>query len=397
MVPSGVIKFHKATGQACIYINRKTKYLGKWPNHPESPPQAILEAYAKAVAEAVLQPTDPAQAPSPKNAFPLLLSELAAKWIDWARTRYANPGTPINLWNNIKPLVNLYGQEPAASIGPKRIAEAQQVMAKANGWTRQGILKATAKIRQMFAWGVAQELIDPMHLVKIKAMQPLRHGAIAARESRGIDAVPKDVVEATLPFLSPTVATMVRLQLLTGCRPNEVARMTVADIDRANPRRWVFKPSSHKMTHLGRVRQVPLLPEAIALVEPYLRADGKPLFSPAAEVERWREEKRARRKTKVQPSQVDRSKDNPARVPGDMYDTRAYCRAITRACRKAKVQPWSPNRLRKLAGQMVADALGMDAARSLLGHADAAITREHYAKSELASATRAAEVLTVAK
>jgi integrase len=396
MPPVFQIKFHKSNGQAFVLHQRKRIYLGAWSNHPASPPESVVARFRQVVAQIALGevPGAPNRKSGGKDGRgELLLSELAADWLAWAADRYANPETARNLAYSLKPLLDLFGPEPAGAVGPKRIAEAQKAMAQVHGWTRQGILKATARVRQMFAWGVAQELIDPMHLVKVKAMQPLRHGAIEAPESPGIDAVPVEDVAATIPHLGETVRMMVRVQLLTGMRPAEVCAMTVADIDRSNPRRWVYRPSDHKMAHLKRVRAIPLVPEVIAILVPLLRADGKPIFSPADEIERWQKEKRARRKSKVQPSQVDRSKADPERCPGDQYDTRAYRKAITRACRRAKVQPWSPNRLRKLAAQQICDAFGIDSARALLGHADSSITKLHYAKLELEAASKAAEAL----
>lgn len=394
----GAIKFHKSSGQACIYIRRKIIYLGKWPEYPSKPSKEILRAYAEAIAKDCIQGDQaPRDKPAKSSLHPILLSELAAKWLAWAMDRYEHPATAKNLAMAIKPLLDLHGPEPASSIGPVRVAEAQQVMARANGWTRQGIMAATGKIRQMIAWGVAQELLEPDQLARIRAMQPLRYGAIQAKESKPIDVVPEADVMATLPFLSPTVATMVRLQMLTGMRPGEVCGLTLLDVDRSNPDRWVYRPEKHKMIHLGRVREIPLLEDARKVLEPFLRADGKPLFSPADARRAWEVEKRAKRKTKVQPSQVDRHKENPQITCGDQYTTITYRRAIDRASRRAGVPLWSPNRLRKLAAQKVADTLGLDAARALLGHVDSVVTKRHYAKHQLNQAATAAEVLTVAK
>ena len=71
------------------------------------------------------------------------------------------------------PLRDLFGAMPANAIGPRKVAEAQKLMA-ARGKSRQGILKSTSHIRQMFAWGVAQELLKPDQLVAIRALQPVR-------------------------------------------------------------------------------------------------------------------------------------------------------------------------------------------------------------------------------
>ena len=386
------LRFHAPSGQAVFYHQGKRHYLGAWPNHPGTPPEAVTNAFNSIVARICLGEKIAPEKPAAPSKAGLTLAMLMDAWLEWAEKRYLSQRTRANLYFQVRPLFDLFRDEPASSIGPLRVAEAQRLMAS-KGKTRQGINDATGFIRQMFAWGVAQELIEPDQLARLKAMQPLRRGAIEAPESPPREAVPLELVETTLPHLSPTVAAMVRLQLLTGMRPNEVCQLTLAEIDRTDPKCWVYRPTHHKMAHLGRFRAVPLVPEAIAILTPFLRADGLPLFSPADEVERWQKEKRGRRKTKVQPSQVDRSRDNPLRTPGIQYGTDTYRRAIHRVCKQHNIPLWAPNRLRKLAAQRVADLFGLEAARALLGHSDSSITKRHYAQMDLAQAKAAAKGL----
>jgi hypothetical protein len=66
------------------------------------------------------------------------------------------------------------------------------------------------------------------------------------------------------------------------------------------------------------------------------------LFSPArAREERFRTY-RQKRKSKVQPSQVSRRKENPRRRPRAEYTPRAYARAVRLAAQKANVPHWHP-------------------------------------------------------
>jgi len=384
------ISFHKSSQQACLVVNKKRIYLGKWPNWPGEPPARVVDEFNRQVAKVAGE----GKVTRLKVESTLILSELAALWITWARGRYSNPQTADDLRRSLSTLLVMFGREPASSIGPRKIADYQKRLAK-EGRTRQGILKSSSHVRQMFAWATAQELIDPTQLVAIRSMQPLRHGAIAAPESAIREPVAIEVMRATLPHLSATVQDMVRIQALTGMRPAEVCELSMGEID---PVSWVYSPAEHKMAHLGRRRVVPLIGEAIAIIKRHDAGDGSPVFSPARCVDQWRDEKRAKRKSKVQPSQLDRSKDDPKVAPGDRYTTNTYRRAIQRACARArKLDPthptWSPNQLRKLAAQSVADAVGLDAARALLGHADGAITRRHYAVLDLDRARHAAEQL----
>ncbi len=265
---------------------------------------------------------------------------------------------------------------PANAIGPRKVAEAQKLMA-ARGKSRQGILKSTGHIRQMFAWGVAQELLKPDQLVSIRALQPVRYGAIEAPESKPLPPVPIPLVKATLPFLNEHTATMVKVQLLTGMRPGEVCALRLNDIDRSNPDCWVYRPL-HKMRHLGRERTVPITRPVQKMLEPFLRADGKCLFS-------------------LQSVRCDAN---------ETYDNHSYRRAIKHACaaarsaqRKAGLaedhENWSPNALRKAAAQHTANLASLDDARALLGHADKELTQRHYAKQDLVKATAAAKLMAV--
>ncbi len=49
---------------------------------------------------------------------------------------------------------------------------------------------------------------------------------------------------ACLPFTAFVVADMVRLQLLAGCRPEEICLLRPVDIDQSDPVCWVYWPGS---------------------------------------------------------------------------------------------------------------------------------------------------------
>ena len=87
----------------------------------------------------------------------------------------------------------------------------------------------------MFKWGVAEELIHPDRLARLAAVPSLRFGAIETPEARKLHAVSVEVILKTLPQLSPTVAAMVRLQALTGCRPGEVCSLRMRELHLSDP------------------------------------------------------------------------------------------------------------------------------------------------------------------
>jgi integrase len=230
-------------------------------------------------------------------------------------------------------------------------------------------------------------------------------------------------VDATLPHLPAVVADMVRFQRLCGARPGEVCGMRPCDVDRSGDV-WTYRPSSHKAEHHGKDRVVFLGPHAQEILTPYLlRATDAYCFSPADSEKRRKEDRRAKRKTPVQPSQVDRSKPRRQRKPAVRYTKDSYCRVIARACEVAfgmpdelrriaakppraatederqrfaeekarlsklaaewrKEHTWHPNQLRHSAATEIRRQFGLEAAQVTLGHARADVTQV-YAERDM--------------
>ena len=68
-------------------------------------------------------------------------------------------------------------------------------------------------------------------------------------------------------------------------------------------------------------------------------------------------------------------------------------RSVSRACEKAKVERWTPYQLRHTAATAVAEALGIEGARALLGHQSIKMTERYvHQKQEEAKAIEAARV-----
>ena len=109
------------------------------------------------------------------------------------------------------------------------------------------------------------------------------------------------------------------------------------------------------------------------------------VFSPARDKEVRHAEWRRNRKSKVPPSQQNRRKATPARAPGERYTPMAYAHAVAKACEKAGVPPWSPNRLRHSRATEVRGRYGLEAAQVILGHASADVTQV-YAERDLQKA-----------
>jgi integrase len=179
---------------------------------------------------------------------------------------------------------------------------------------------------------------------------------------------------------------MVELQLHSGMRPGEVVIMRACDLDTAGPV-WFYKPSHHKTAHRGHGRVVPLGPKCQAITKRFLRPELEAfLFSPARDREERFAELRAKRKTRVQPSQINRRRKSAKRLPKERWTVCSYGRAIARACELANVPHWHPHQLRHSKATEIRRAAGIDAARAVLGHRSPAVT-EVYAEVDLNKAT----------
>lgn len=212
------------------------------------------------------------------------------------------------------------------------------------------------------------------------------------RKSEPVVPVDDAVVDATLPFLTPTVRAMVELQRVSGLRPGEVRTMQPRDLV-MNGDVWTFQPEQHKSAHMGKKKCIPLGPRAKAILEPFL-ARRKPeecVFSPAEAKGERAAMKRAARQSSVPPSQFDRKK--PAselkKRPGSAYTNHGYASAIVWACARAGVAHWHPNQLRHSFATRVRREFGLEAAQVLLGHAKADVTQV-YAERDMAKAVEVA-------
>lgn len=290
----------------------------------------------------------------------------------------------------LRPVIELYGLRPADEFGPLAL-EAVRATYVAGGYCRDLCNAMTSVVRQAFRWAASREIVPPALADRLETLGPLLAGRTEAPDRPEVEPVSDADVAATLPHLSATLADMVRVQLLTGCRPGELVLLRGADVLRPwktfdGVAVWLYKLERHKTAWKGGRRTIAVGPRAQAVLLPYLdgRAPERYCFVPAEVAAARKAARRAARKTPVQPSQADRSRESPRRPPGERYTTQSYGGAIERACRRAGVERWAPNRLRHNAGTRVEADWGREDARSVLGHADASTTAIYAEMSERA-------------
>jgi len=417
-------RLHKQSGQAIVTLpdglgGRKDFLLGPYGS------EASNVEYHRLLAE---WRTNGRRPPEPvASASDLSINELVLRfWEQKVTVYYRQPdGSPgreqENYKYSLRPLKHLYGNTPARQFGPSCLEAVRDLMIRGYDHPEFGpqvplargvINQRVGRVRRLFQWAVAKELLDVTVYQKLLAVEHLQLGRSDARETAPVGPVAPHVVEATLPFLSRQVADMVRLQLLTGMRPGEVVILRGVDLD-TRGHVWHYRPTHHKMAYRGQSREIAIGPQGQAILKSWLRPNvTEYLFQPRDAMATFRAEQRRQRKTKVQPSQQQRHKARPKKKPRERYDSRSYAQAITKgiakantaraceqckpvkpakrcqACKAAALPHWHPHQLRHTRATELRSQLGPDVARAVLGHASLKAT-EVYAEVDLGKATEA--------
>jgi integrase len=369
---------HKASGHAVVRLSGRDHYLGRY-----GTPEAVA-AYDRAIAEWLAG----GRVAPPADNQALTVEDVLARFWVFAEGYYQKGGEPTRELDNFRyafrPLRRLYGESPANDFGPLKLKALRGTLIEA-GLARTVINQRIRRIKQAFRWATSEQLVMPSVYQALATVAGLKRGRSEARETEPIGPVPDAVVEATLAHLPTVVAAMVRFQRFTAARPGEVCDLRPQDIDRTvDP--WLYRPQDHKLQYRGCERVIIIGRRAQAILLPFLdRPADQFCFSPAESIAMRNAERRAKRQSKVQPSQVDRRKPQPQRKPGDRFNRNSYLQAIRRACKRAGLPNWSPNQLRHAAATELRTRFGIESAQLILGHSKPDTTTI-YAKRDLSRA-----------
>lgn len=389
--PVPAYRLHKPSGQAVVTVRgpdgtRRDLYLGRF-NSPESKAE-----YARLVAELQTAPAAGQVAPGPAPHRPTV-NEVLLAFLKHADAYYRHPDgsptkEPTSFREALRPVRELYGHTPAAEFGPLALKAVRQRMVE-SGLCRPVVNRRVNRVRRVWKWAASEELVPAAVVEALRTVAGLQKGRTAAPEPPPVLPADPAAVAATLPRLSRQLAALARVQALTGMRPGEACRLRPCDIDRSGDV-WTYTPPKHKTLHRGKARRVKVGPQAQAVLAPFLAGDPElPVFSPRQAVAERLAALRVARKSKVQPSQVDRSKPNPVKLPGLAYTPGSYAQAVRKAAARAGVAHWHPNQLRHTFATEVRKAHGLEAAQVLLGHSRADVTQV-YAERDDALADRVA-------
>ena len=355
-IPSYLL--HKRSGQARVRIDGRDFLLGRYGSDESRIRYGELIAkFGSGV------PVDPFAAGSNRGTYRGTASddpgpsiaELIVAFLIHVERHYVKDGAPTTeqwlIRSAVKPLRALYGLSPASQFGPLALKMVRTKLVE-SGIVRNSVNASIGRIRRMFRFGVANEIVPVEVLTRLEAVSPLLAGRTEARDLPPRHAVDQADIDAVHERVSPLVRDLIDVQLLTGSRSGELLALTTSMIDRTGEV-WKSKLADHKCQHKGKSRTLFFGPRAQLILAKYLSADpDKPLFK---------------------------------------MTVCAYCRAITRVCDKFEISHWSPHWLRHSCATRIREQLGIENVQSLLGHSTAEMSRHYSAKMDsLAAATAAA-------
>jgi len=420
---------HKQSGRACAVWTDQTgvRHHKLLPGEYESAESRA--GYAKLVAECA---ASPAATATPPNV--ITVNEVLLAYLVHAQQHYrTEDGSESDEIRHLKTVCRyareLYGTTPAIQFGPLALKAVRQKFVD-NNWSRKTVNARVERVRRIFKWAVAEELITPTVYQALAAVSGLQRGRTPARETEAVGPVANAIVDTTLPFLNRHVRGLVEFQRLTGCRPSEACTVRPCDIDMTGTV-WLYKPASHKTAWKGKVRTIAIGPRAQAISKAFFTPNSSDyLFSPALAVQEIRAERGANRKTPRYPSHMARNakkrENQPKRAPTGRYTRLSYLTAVTRACDRAfppvgelarrsgesvmkwwarlttpersrvkewqREHHWHPNQLRHTFATEVRKEHGLEAAQVLLGHSRADVTQIYAERNEQLASAVAAKV-----
>src|SRR5262249_3365555 len=148
-------RLHKPSGQAVVTLDGHDVYLGKY-DTPESRTE-----YDRIVSEWLVNGRHLTPQRSEAGATGLSINEVMLAHLRPVEGYYAKDGRPSTQQHRIRqalrPVKKLYGYTLAKDFGPRALKAVREKLV-AHGYVRRYVNQMVGCIKQMFKWGVAEEL-----------------------------------------------------------------------------------------------------------------------------------------------------------------------------------------------------------------------------------------------
>lgn len=417
-----VPKLHRPTGHARVRINGKEYWLGRYGSaeaklrHDEL--IAAWLASGRQSVEAATAPR-PKAAAAPRASAPkaadvragsLTVGELALRWLEHIEASRPNY-RKSSLWHGAiaaSRAVRPFATTAVEEFGTRALLEVQRQLVetpyrqrkkakpdepppKPQRRSRRYVNDVVRRVRQMFNWGVLNELVADDRVKALEIVPALTRGATKARETKPRKPVRPSIVRATMPHMTAEVADLIWFIRLTGCRPSEACRMRLVDIRDRDRNVWRYTPKRHKTAHRGKHRHIAIGPQAQAIILAHTagRDPHDYVFTPQRSV--------PPRKPREGVIPIEPRKPSP--LAGKMFTKDGLMRAVHRAIEKANkareeagdkpLPRWTPYQLRYTRLREIRKRFGREAARGIAGHSKATMT-DHYAPAGWGRTAKAA-------
>ena len=132
------------------------------------------------------------------------MDDLALSYLEYSKQHYVKDGEATSevccVRNALRFLIAECGRTRAREFGPRLLKAVRDRMIRAR-LCRSTINKNISRVRRMFRWAVAEELIQANVLVALQAVQGLQAGRCGAIEPIAVKPVSRDAIDAIQPFV----------------------------------------------------------------------------------------------------------------------------------------------------------------------------------------------------
>lgn len=339
---------HRASGNARVWLNGKSHYLGKF-GSVES-----RVKYAELIKQHVTGTLVDPIAPSDAEDTGPTIHVICAAYVLHAQTYYRKNGKVTAEYHCIlsamRPLKELFGDSPAKDFDSVALRLVRQKMIDSNDWCREYINKSIGRVIRIFRHAAEFKLVSASIIPELELVEPLKFGRTKAKDYEPRSEIPAESIAAIKKHTDPMTRDMIDLSLLTGCRGGELVALTGSIIDTSQDV-WVAVLKDHKMAHKGKSRALVFGPQSIEILQRYWpKVPSKRLFP---------------------------------------VQRRTFTDRIKRACKKAGLPEYTSHWLRHTSATTIRREHTLDAAQGMLGHASAKTT-EIYAGLDLSKAIEVA-------
>ncbi len=400
------VRHHSRSGNARVRIGGIEHWLGQWGSAESRLRYDELIAAWIASGRKSVEAIKPARPPAPTatteielpTSADVTVGELVRAWIAAIERERAGAHKRASNWNGAiaaARALRSVAAMPAKDFGPRALQDVRRRLVdtpilrkrrlpdgrettEAIPRSRRYVNDTVGRVRQLFNWAVGLELIAPERAYALSRIRALPIGQ--GRETDRRTEVSAEAVNATLPHLTAEARALVLFIRWTGCRPSEAARLRMCDVHDMDRSTWRYRPPMHKTAHRGQYRDVPIGPQARAILEEHAheRAADEYVFDP----------RRSLARVVSNGATIKLHRRASARV-GNLFTSNAIRVAIQRAAAAAGVPSWTPYQLRYLRLREIRRDYGPEAARATAGHTRESMTA-HYAPPSWEAAAGAA-------